>query len=255
MKIKRSLLAVLVAVSFAAHAETLPEFEQKLIEQYYQAEISGRVEADQYNSEIAKAIIAKVEKDPQTWSYKFPALVNKRMLDIHYSPDQKIKIYQLDVSSGGTMRFFNNLAQWKTPTGLKTQLIEEDALIRKIDQTQLAKRNTYFILSQSIGSNCDGAANISAYHLAATKMVSANAFQSKKQRMQNISVPFDCSAYPADSPQMQDRSTLTQYLIRVDPKMQFIDIRLLNEKYVPQNKFLRYQKGQTNYQYTGVVKP
>lgn len=255
MNVKLSLVGLLCACPLMVYAETLAEFEQKLIDQYAQADVSSRVEADQYNEEIAEAVIAKIKKDPQSWNYTFPALVKKRMLDIHYSPDHKIKIYGLDVSSGGSMRSFQNIAQWQTANGLRTQSIEEDALIRTIYQTQLAKRDTYFVLTQSIGSHCDGAANISAYHLATTKLVETSVFQSKKQRMQNISVPFDCSAYPPDSPQLGDRTTLTEYLIRVDPKMQFVDVQLLNEKYVPQNKYLRYQKGPETYKYQGVVKP
>lgn len=239
--------------SLHSYAETLPEFEQALIKKYDQSVVSGRIEADQFNSDIAEAVMTKVQQDPKTWSYDFSALANKHMLNIHYSPDRKIKVYQFDVSSGGTMRSFNNLAQWQTPTGLQTQLIEEDVLIRKIYQTELAKRDTYFFLTQSIGSNCVGAANITAYHLATTKIVASSAFQSKTQRMQDISVPFDCQAYAASSPQLQDRTSITEYLIRVDPKMNFIDIHLLNPQYVPQDKYLRYKKEQTHYRYQGVV--
>lgn len=253
MKTQLSLGIILCTWSLHSFAETLPEFEQALIAKYHQSSVSGRVEADQFNAEIADAVMTKVQQDPKTWSYQFPALANKHMLDIHYSPDRKIKVYQFDVSSGGTMRSFNNLAQWQTPTGLKTQLIEEDVLIRQIYQTSLAKRDTYFFLTQSIGSSCAGAANITAYHLATTKIVATSAFQSKTQRMQDISVPFDCQAYSVNSAQMQDRTSITEYLIRVDPQMNYIDIHLLNSQYVPQNKYLRYKKEQTNYRYQGVV--
>lgn len=254
MKIKLTLLAFACYWPMIGHAESLLEFEDKLIKQYYQAEITSRVEADQYNSQIAEAISARVKRDPQSWSYTFPALVDKHMLDIYYSPDRKIKIYHMDTSSGGTMRMSVNLAQWQTASGTRTQLIEEDALIREIYQTSLAGRDTYLILSQAVASSCDGVANISAYHLATTKIVSTDIFQTKNQRLKNISVPFYCGAYPDDSPQLADRRTISEYLIRVDPQLQYVDIRLLDQKYAPQNKYLRYKKTASTYQYSGTVK-
>lgn len=254
MKTKLTLLTFLCTWAAMGYAETLPEFEQALIQKYHQSSVSGRVDADQYNSQIAEAVIAKLQQDPNTWRYDFNALVDKRMLDVRYSPDRKIKIYQFDVSSGGSMRFFKNIAQWKNETGTHTQLIEEDLLIRELYQTELANRSTYFVLGQAIGSSCNGAANITAYHLSKTKLVEAPVFQIKNKRIQHINVPFDCNAFPENSPYLADLSKVTEYLIRVDPKMQFIDIQLVNQKHVPQNKYLRYQKQSASYTYQGVIK-
>lgn len=253
MTLRLSVLAVLCAYSVQGYAETLAEFEQKLIKNYYQESISSRFDADQYNEQIAQAIMNKVKTDPNSWRYDFKALTDKRMLTVNYSPDKKIKIYQLDVSSGGTMRLFKNIAQWQTASGLKTQLIEEDLLIRKLYQTQLGQATTYFVLGQSIGSTCDGGAHISAYQFTNNKLLASRAFQTKTQTLDQINVPFECRAFANGSPYLADRSTLTEYFIRVDPKMRYIDVQLLNEQNVAQDKYLRYQKQQTHYKYQGVV--
>lgn len=254
MKNQLLLLTILSLCALHSYAETLPEFEQVLIQKYHQSAVNGRIEADQYNGQIAEAVIAKVQQDPKTWRYDFKALVDQGMLDIRYSPDAKIKIYQLDVSSGGSMRFFKNIAQWQTETGTHTQYIQDNQLIRQVYQTDLANRSTYFVLTQAIGSSCEGMASISAYHLSKTKLVMAPVFQIKNKRIQHIDVPFDCHAFPDNSPYLADRTKVTEYLIRVDPKMQFIDVQLLNQQHVPQNKYFHYKKEQGVYRYTHVVK-
>ena len=71
-------------------------------------------------------------------------------------------------------------------------------------------------------------------------------FQTKKTKLDNISVDYDCH-------DDNEKGDVPDY-IRVDKNLKNIDIMLLDQAYKPQGKYLRYVKTNSAYQYSGVVK-
>jgi hypothetical protein len=79
------------------HAETLAQFEKKLIQHYTQKDFY------EVNQTIESEIVAKIESDSRSFNYTFPTFQDQYNLRIHYSPDKRLKFYTFDVGSGGTM--------------------------------------------------------------------------------------------------------------------------------------------------------
>ena len=69
-------------------------------------------------------------------------------------------------------------------------------------------------------------------------------FQTKKQQLSSIEVDYDCH---------YDEEQRGSY-IRVSKSLNKIDIILLDQNSRPTGKYLRYQRSNTGYQYTGVTK-
>lgn len=256
MKIKYVLPIIILSLNFntGLGAASLAQFEQDLMQQYYQAEITGgRIEADQYNQQIAEAVETQLKTDPKTFEYNFKRLTDKYMLRIYLSPDHRLKIYNLDVSSGGTMREFQNIMQYKSAGKVHTQVLSELGAIQSIQQTVLGNKTTYIINHQLIGSSCMGAMVISAYQWSANSLREAAVFKTKRKTLSEISVEYDCHKFRGATADGSDYFYNYDDLIHVAANMQTIDIQLMNEQLVPQNKYLRYQKKTNYYQYNGVV--
>jgi len=198
-------------------------------------------------------VIEKLNTDPASFDYDFKALVDQGMLNIHYSPDRLIKIYNLDLSSGGTMREFSNIAQYKQAGKIKTQTLEQFGLTRSIQQSQLNQKTTYFVLEHYIGSSCDGSISMQALQMQAKILAPAAVFKSRSQVLSDISVPYSCREFPEKSAYARNYSLIGQALIQPAANMQYIDFRLMNEQLAPQQKFLRYQKQGGFYVYQGTV--
>lgn len=254
MKLQWVLMGLSLSGSMTLHAETLAQFEQRLIQKYDQTgSAGGRIEADQYNQQIADAVSQKLKSDPKSFDYAFQQLTDRDLLRVHYSPDRKLKVYTLDVSSGGSMRFFENLLQYRQGTQVKTQVLDDRELIKSIQQTDLANTTTYMLLDHGVWSNCEGSIRIAAYQLNSKGLVQAPVFQTKRKSLNQIQVPYRCSAFPDNSPYASDYSVIAEGMVQAAKNMQYIDIRLMNKALVPQQKFLRYQKQGAVYQYIGVV--
>lgn len=254
MKMQWVLIGLGLISHMPVHAETLAQFEQNLIRKYDQSALSGgRIEADQYNQQIAQAVSQKLKSDPKSFDYAFKQLTDRDLLRVHYSPDRKLKVYTLDVSSGGSMRFFENLLQYRQGTQVKTQTLDDRELIKSIQQTDLAESTTYMLLDHGIWSSCEGSIRIAAYQFNRNGLAQTAVFQSRRKSLSQIAVPYRCSAFPDNSPYASDYSVIAEGMIQPAKNLQHIDIRLMNKALAPQEKFLRYQKQGAVYQYIGVV--
>lgn len=94
---KLALLLLLILLS-QAHAETLAQFEKKLIKNY------DKKDFYEVNQKIETEILNKIKQDPMSFSYSFPVFQDHYNLRIHFSPDKSLKFYTFDVGSGGTDR-------------------------------------------------------------------------------------------------------------------------------------------------------
>lgn len=222
-----------------AHAETLAQFEKKLIQKYENNDFY------QVNQAIESDIINKIEHDPASFDYSFRAFQDRYHVRIQFSPDQQLKFYTFDIGGGGTMGEYASYVQ--TRTGDKTRLTAiETGAILDVKQTVLAQQPVYLVESYYKGSSCVGAYAIGAFQAKAGAVQAVNVFQTKTRLLDHIQVDFDCNNHegPTDVPDY----------IRSDKKLDTIDIMLLDQNSKPQAKYLRYRKSDTVYKYIGVVR-
>lgn len=72
------------------------------------------------NKRFIKKMLDVLNKNPATLNAPFDSL--QTSMNIASSPDKKFRIYSWNTETGGTMRFFANIIQFKTPTGVKAVL-------------------------------------------------------------------------------------------------------------------------------------
>ena len=235
---KLALIFPFVLIS-PLHAETLAQFEKKLIKQYEQKAFY------EINQDIESAVVAKIKQDPTSFGYNFPNIQDAYSLRIHFSPDKKLKFYTFDVGSGGTMGEFSSYVQSSTGKSIITPI--ETGFILDVKQTVFAQQPVYLVENYYKASSCMGAYAINAFKPSTNERIQAvKIFQTKKAKLDNISVDYDCN-------HDNEKGEIPDY-IRVDKNLKNIDIMLLDQAYKPQGKYLRYAKTNTAYQYSGVVK-
>jgi len=225
-----------IPTSYADHA-ALNVFEKSVIQKYKDADFY------EVNADIASDISKQISSDVTSYSYDFPYLQKAGYVQIHYSPDKKLKFYTFDVSGGGTM------GEWYTDVqytiGDKTLVDEFKAgYISKVSQSNIKNKPVYLVQNYYKGDSCHGAYDVRAVEIGAQQLLKAYVFEGKNKTNHEITVEFDCHKVP-------DRSEALDY-IRVTPKT--VDIMLLNTDLVPQNKYLRYRLEKNAYKYIGIVK-
>ncbi|MCH7334141.1 hypothetical protein MMP69_13585 [Acinetobacter modestus] len=122
----------------------------------------------------------------------------------------------------------------------------DTGFILDVKQSDFVKQPIYLVENYYKGSSCIGAYAIHAFQpIKIGGIQPIKIFQTKTAKFDHIKVDFDCKNHegPSDIPDY----------IRMDKNLNNIDIMLLDKNYKPQEKYLRYSKNNTTYQYVGVV--
>ncbi|OTG66100.1 hypothetical protein B9T28_07585 [Acinetobacter silvestris] len=220
-----------------ANTTTLSTLEQQVYTKYAAQDFYT------VNQQLESDVVKLIEKNADSYAYRFPKLTNSLGLTIHYTPDQLFKTYTFDVGGGGTMGTYSSYAQFKNAPKKKLQTIEA-GFIRSVDQVTMSGQPIYLIQSYYKGDSCVGAYKIQAYKQQRNQLNPVQIFQTKTKKLDTIGVDYNCQ---------YDAERKGDY-IRVSKDMKFIDINLLDQNTKPTGKYLRYQKTTNNYQYIGVVK-
>jgi hypothetical protein len=236
--IKITLTISIFCLTMVSHASTsLKQFEQNILNKYKNADFF------EVNHDIENEISNKIAGDITSFTYDFPALQQEGYVRIHYSPDKKIKFYTFDVSGGGTMGEWQSYVQYKTGTTLHVDEFEAGS-IYKVLQTTIKSKPVYLVQSYYKGDSCHGAYDLRAVDIGKTQLLKAYIFQGKNKTYDEISTEFDCHKIPTNTERPD--------YFRITPKT--VDVILLNEDLVPQNKYLRYRLETDGYRYVGIVK-
>ena len=150
--------------------------------------VQGVVNCDQYNEKISSEIENKIKNDSSSFAYSFAKLTEKNMLDIHYSPDRKIKFYTMDVSAGGTMREPYSLIQVKQSNAFASQELSQVGFIDKIVQVKIKNQDVYLVTSLFIYSTCSRGYRIHSFVLNNGKFVAQPIFETKTQKLDSIGI-------------------------------------------------------------------
>ena len=220
-----------------ANAATLSALEQQIYTKYAAQDFYA------VNQQLESDVVRLIERNADSYAYRFPKLSKNLGLSIHYAPNQLLKTYTFDVGGGGTMGTYSSYAQFKNAPKKKLQAIEA-GFIRSVDQITMSGQPVYLIQSYYKGDSCVGAYQIQAYKKQKNQLNPVQIFQTKNKKLDKIKVDYNCQ---------YDTERKGDY-IRTSKDMKFIDIKLLDQNAKPTGKYLRYQKNNNNYQYIGTVK-
>jgi hypothetical protein len=161
------LLALAVATC-SAMAQTTKPFHNETDA----AEAFGRIEYWNSNQEISDSVntidslyranelfltafMAWLNKDQRTASMSF-AKLKERGVTIAESKDKKVRVYSWDTRTGGTMRFYEAVIQYKGTGGYKTVVLADPenteegtpgSWFAKVDQLKTAAGKTIYLLT------------------------------------------------------------------------------------------------------------
>lgn len=145
---------------------------------------------------FSNTLIQLISNNEQTLLYPFDSLQKEHALWIATSSDNNLRIYSWDNNEGGTMRFFNQLFQFKSneKTTIKISPASKDpqSFFSKVYTLQNKNRETVYIaISNSILSSNLNAQRITAYQIKNTQLQELNLFKTTTRLLSSINVEFD----------------------------------------------------------------
>ncbi len=148
------LLSLFITVSAAYFGQTITQIEDNLVQQLEKINafgIEGNMDSLAVcNQEFSTQLLTYAKTSSEMLSYNFPK-IPKYYNFTASSPDGKLRIYSWDTQTGGSMRFYNNIVQWKDYDSLYAQIIEvpegkQGGFYSEIFQLT-DQLNTFYILS------------------------------------------------------------------------------------------------------------
>jgi len=201
---RRSILLCIasILISFVSHAQALETIDTK-VGQYFEhidkwvADRDNAAASDSLaavNDELSDYMNKILVKVPATLGYSFKT----QGLTYVSSDDGKIRFYDWDTQTGGTMHFFTDLTQYSTTKGIKVHAIgktsarEDPGCFYKTITTVKTKSNIVYVVSYAtVGSNRDKGAGVEAYAIVNDKLVSVQLFKTKTKALSDISYSYD----------------------------------------------------------------
>jgi len=246
-------IVVAAALSIGAHAQTKTDTAgdqaDAKIASLLQAIVKGLQARD--NGDYEEKALAKA--DDAMLSYMQEALSNPALLTAKFkqaiaaglrvanSPDNKVRFYSWDTETGGTMHFFNAIAQYQAnprdtktqelalfPSGEKKQTDGDTDSGYEYDSVQQMNtsdgKKIYFAFATGVYGGIDHSAVIQAFAIKNKTLQKAAVFKTKTQLLDEIS----CGFHDADD------------AITLDEEQKILWIPLVKEGGKPTGKYLVY---------------
>lgn len=137
-----------------------------------------------------------IKNNPNTFNYSFELLQKENAINLISSADDNLRVYSWNNHLGGTMRFFNQIFQFKSNEQITVDihLAEKDpqAFFSKIYEVKNSKKETfYLVISNSILSSKYSVQHINAYKIDTGKLNKIQVFKTKTNTLDQISVEYD----------------------------------------------------------------
>lgn len=254
MKIKILALFSSLFIYHPSIAQNMETIEKDLTKAYnridYWHEHSDKDEHDSIgmaNNRFEKTLLKYTSSNPATINYNFKGLITNG-LNIQTSQDGLFRIYSWDDMSGGTMRYFRNIFQYKTgdKTYSKTLQLntqEDDmpdmgCIYTSLNQVTISGKNYYIGINIAIGS--------SALYLYTIKIFSINngKLNDKAKLIMTRTGLHNELSYEVDWSSGSNRnSTLDRDIANADydAKNNIISIPLIQEDEKVTTKKIRYK--------------
>lgn len=203
-----------------------------------------------YSQKFERELKSFLQNSPGTLNYPFKKLNDdSSFCSIETSGDGKFRIYSWDDWTGGSMRYYKELYQWKGSRNVFMRIpryeggSEGDGFLCSDIFTVLIDKKAYYLaVKNSVASGRDRVYSISAYRIDGDKLLdSVKLFKTKTEMLNTIDVYVDLGKpYERDD------------FISYDPRLKIVYIPCVNGENALTNKNLLYQLKGRYFTYIGV---
>lgn len=148
------------------------------------------------SKKLTDSITDLIKNNANTFNHSFELLQKENAINLISSADNKLRVYSWNNHLGGTMRFFNQIFQFKS----NEQITADVHLAEKDPQSYFFKiytvlnkknENIYLVISNSILSSKYSVQHINAYKIDTGKLHKIPVFKTKTNTVDQISVEYD----------------------------------------------------------------
>lgn len=204
-----------------------------------------------YSEKLGKEFTSFIRANPTTLNYSFRKLIDSNNCHVKTSSDRNFRIYSWDTWTGGTMRIFNEIYQWRDKGKVFTKVPtytdgDPGSFCSKIFTVTINNKPYYLAVTNGIYSSKDAMQSISVYTIENNKLTdTVKLFKTKKERLNRIDVEFDFFS-------VVDRPERPLELITYDNKQKIIYIPVVGDKGKVTNKNILYQLKGRYFEFIGI---
>jgi hypothetical protein len=228
----------------SAQEITMEQREQELVDIYQKVIAHRYSDFDSltlYGDLFSLKLFTLIDRGYNTLNHPFNKLKEEHICTIVTSKDGKFRTYSWDSQTGGTMRFFNTIYQFKIGDNTFASwchLEEGDpgSFYSEIFTLKVKKKTYYLGIANGIYSTKDVSQSIQAFEITPIGINDSVQLMKTPDGLTNsLDVSFDFFS-------MVDRPERPVAVIRYDEKKKIISVSMTNEKgeIVPGNKFYRF---------------
>lgn len=204
-----------------------------------------------YSGKFEAAFTKFIQNNPATLNYPFKKLIANNYCNIQTSGEGSFRVYSWDTWTGGTMRIFKTIYQWKSNGKVYTKIPRYDerdggSFCSKIFTVNIHDKPYYLTVTNSIFSTKDIMQSISAYCIEDNKLAdTVKLFRTKTKKLNTIDVEFDFF-------NIVDRPERPLELIMYDEKQKIIYIPVVDDNGKVTKKNILYQLEGEYFKFIGI---
>lgn len=203
-----------------------------------------------YSEKFGKEFTSFISANPTTLNYSFRKLIDSNNCHIKTASDGNFRIYSWDTWTGGTMRIFNEIYQWRDKGKVFTKVPtytdgDPGSFCSKIFTVIIKNKPYYLAVTNGIYSSKDAIQSISVYAIDNKLVDTVKMFKTKKALLNRIDVEFDFFS-------VVDRPERPLELIAYDKKQKIIYIPVIGDKGKVTNKNILYQLKSRYFEFIGI---
>lgn len=177
-------------ISFS-QSKDLSAQENKFVKQFSTLS-NGSGDSEKFEKDFTNFLSA----NPNSLDFSFNKLKNNPFY-ITTSTDGNFRHYSWDNGQGGSMRFFNEIYQWRVGGKVFVKQVQgseegdSGEFSSKIYSINIQNKDYYLVITNSIFSNRDARQSVIAFFINNNQLVQAPIFKTKTKLLSRIDVDFD----------------------------------------------------------------
>ena len=177
-------------ISFS-QSKDLSAQENKFVKQFSTLS-NGSGDSEKFKKDFTNFL----SENPNSFDFSFNKLKNNSFY-ITTSTDGNFRHYSWDNGQGGSMRFFNEIYQWRVGGKVFVKQVQgseegdSGEFSSKIYSINIQNKDYYLVITNSIFSNRDARQSVIAFFINNNQLVQAPIFKTKTKLLSRIDVDFD----------------------------------------------------------------
>ena len=174
-----------------SQSKDLSTQENKFVKQFSTLS-NGAGDSEKFKKDFSAFLSA----NPNTIDFPFNKLKSNSFY-ITTSTDGNFRHYGWDTGQGGSMRFFNEVYQWRVGEKVFVKQVQgseegdSGEFSSKIYSINIQNKDYYLVITNSIFSNRDARQSVIAFFINNNQLVQAPIFKTKTKLLSRIDVDFD----------------------------------------------------------------